>query len=321
MKNILGSIREGIAHLFNLPDGYEVALGNGGASLLWDAIPFCLVEDQAKASTFGQFSSKAASAIDKNPFVSSPIVTKLEPGAAALPTSEEGVDTYLYPHNETSTGAMLPVKRVGGDEALTVVDGTSSAGAVAYDPAEADVYYFSPQKAFAADGGLWLAVLSPAAVSRIEHLTAERWVPDILNLNLALTNSRQNQTLNTPALATLHLLHAQLEWMMQQGGLSAMDARTKESSSLIYDWAERTEWAHPFVDESVRSQVVVTVDVDLPAGEISRICRESGIVDIDSYRGLGRNQLRIATFPATDPGEVRALLESLTWVGQQLSTN
>lgn len=321
VKSVVGSIREGLTHLFDLPDGYEIALGNGGASLLWDAIPFCLVEDRAKATTFGQFSEKAASAINKNPFVASPVVTKIEAGSASLPEAEPGIDTYLYPHNETSTGAMVPVKRIGEGEALTVVDGTSSAGGVLFDPSQADVYYFSPQKAFASDGGLWVAALSPAAIDRIARLTAERWVPDILNVQLALKNSRQNQTLNTPALATLHLLNEQLTWMLEQGGLAAMDQRTKELSGLIYDWAEQTEWAHPFVEEQYRSQVVATIDVDLDASEISTICRASGIVDIDSYRGLGRNQLRVATFPATEPGDVRALLESLTWVGQQLSQN
>lgn len=317
VKNVVGSIREGLNELFALPEGYEIALGNGGASLLWDAIPFCLVEQKAKATTFGQFSTKAAKALHKNPFVDSPIVTQIEPGSAALPEEEPGIDSYLYPHNETSTGAMLPVKRIGPESALTIVDGTSSAGGVMYDPAEADVYYFSPQKCFASDGGLWFAILSPAALERMERLTSERWVPDILNIQLALDNSQKNQTLNTPALATLHLMDTQLRWMLEQGGLEAMDKRTKESSSLVYEWAANTDWAHPFIEEQFRSQVVATIDIDLPADELSTTCRESGIVDIDGYRGLGRNQLRIATFPATEPDEVRALLDSLSWVGQQ----
>ena len=319
VKDVVGRIREGLTDLFGLPDGYEIALGNGGASLLWDAIPFCLVEDRARAATFGQFSAKAASAITKNPFVHDPEIDEAPAGSATLPTISDGIDTYLYPQNETSTGAMLPVTRCGDTDALTVVDATSAAGGVSFDPREADVYYFSPQKCFASDGGLWFAVLSPAAIARIDTLTSKRWVPDILNLRLALENSRKNQTLNTPALATLHLLDRQLDWMLAEGGLAAMDARTTAMSDLVYEWAARTEWAHPFVADQYRSQVVATIDVDLPADEISAICRRSGIVDIDGYRGLGRNQLRVATFPATEPDDVRALLESLSWVGQQLS--
>lgn len=319
VKDVVGRIREGLSDLFDLPDGYEVALGNGGASLLWDAIPFCLIEAQARAATFGQFSSKAAKAITANPFVKDAIVDSAEPGSALLPQSSEGVDAYLYPQNETSTGAMLPVRRIGTEGTLTIVDATSAAGGVSFDAREADVYYFSPQKCFASDGGLWFAVLSPAAIERVERLTAARWVPDILNIGVALENSRKSQTLNTPALATLHLMDQQLTWMLESGGLAAMDARTKEMSGLVYEWAKNTEWAHPFVDEQFRSQVVATIDIDLPADEVSAICRRSGIVDIDGYRGLGRNQLRVATFPATEPDDVRALLESLSWVGQQLS--
>lgn len=318
VKDVVGRIREGLHDLFRLPHGYEVALGNGGASLLWDAIPFCLVENLSRAATFGQFSTKAANALRTNPMVSDPVIDSAEPGTALLPRTSEGVDSYLYPHNETSTGAMLPVKRIGGPEALTIVDATSAAGGVDFDAAEVDVYYFSPQKCFASDGGLWFAALSPAAIERIERLTAERWVPDILNMKLALDSSRKNQTLNTPALATLHLMLAQLEWMLEEGGLRAMDARTQASSAIVYDWAQRTDWAHPFVEKQHRSQVVATIDIDLPADEVSAVCRASGIVDIDGYRGLGRNQLRVATFPAVEPADITALLESLTWVGQQL---
>ena len=318
VKDVVGRIREGLTDLFDLPAGYEVALGNGGASLLWDAIPFCLVEERSRAASFGQFSSKAANALTANPFISDPVIDTAEPGSAILPQASEGTDAYLYPQNETSTGAMLPVNRIGTDGALTIVDATSAAGGVSFDAGEADVYYFSPQKCFASDGGLWFAVISPAAIERIERLTAERWVPDILNLQLALDNSRKSQTLNTPALATLHLMSAQLEWMLDSGGLAAMDARTKEMSGLVYEWARQTEWAHPFVAEEYRSQVVATIDIDLPADEVSTICRRSGIVDIDGYRGLGRNQLRVATFPAAEPDDVKALLASLSWVGQQL---
>lgn len=321
MQAVVGRIREGLADLFALPEGYEVALGNGGASLMWDAIPFCLVQKQARAASFGQFSSKAAKALTANPFVDNPIIDTADAGSARLPHVSDDVDTYVYPQNETSTGAMLEVTRLGGKGALTVVDATSAAGGVSIDPGEADVYYFSSQKCFASDGGLWIAILSPAAIERIERLSAERWVPDILNLGLALDNSRKDQTLNTPALATLHLTLRQLEWMLEAGGLPTMDARTKESSSLVYEWAAATEWARPFVDEQYRSQVVATIDIDLPADKVSAICRRSGIVDIDGYRGLGRNQLRVATFPATEPADVSALLESLSWVGQQIRQN
>lgn len=301
--------------LFDLPEDYEVALGNGGASLLWDAIGLCLVEKKAQAASFGAFSAKAAAAIAAQPQIDSPSVRTAEAGHAIECVNEEGVDTYLYPHNETSTGVMLPVRRCDG---LTVVDGTSAAGGVDLDISEVDMYYFSPQKALASDGGLWLAILSPAAIERSERLTRERWVPDLLNLTKALEASRKDQTVNTPALATLNLLHAQLRWMLGEGGLAAMNARCLANSRIIYEWAEATEWAHPFAEDGYRSQTVATIDVDLPAEEIVETCRRSGIVDISGYRALKRNQLRIATFPQIRKEDLRALAESLTWVGQQL---
>lgn len=315
VKSIVADIRNMIGTLFDLPEGYEVALGNGGASLLWDAIGLCLVEDRAQAASFGAFSGKAATAISAQPQLSTPSIRSAEPGDGIECAPEEGIDTYLYPHNETSTGVMLPVRRL---PALTVVDGTSAAGAVDFDISAVDVYYFSPQKALAADGGLWLAILSPEAIARSEELTAKRWVPDLLNLTKALEASRKDQTVNTPALATLNLLYTQLRRMLAEGGLAEMDRRARDNSQIIYDWAEATAWAHPFARREYRSQTVVTLDVDLPAEKIVEICRQSGIVDISGYRALRRNQLRIATFPQIRPQDLRALAESLTWVGQQL---
>jgi len=324
VKNVVGEIRELLAELYQLPEGYEVLLGNGGASLIWDAIPFCLVEDQAQAAVMGEFSSKAARAIERSPFVASPIIRSTDVGRGIECEPRPGVDTYIYAHNETSTGAMVPVRRILSDGAdgsappLTVVDGTSAAGGVLIDATSADFYYFSPQKCFAADGGLWLALASPDAIERIERLCRERWVPDILSLGLALDNSRKNQTLNTPSLANLHLIAEQLRWMTDRGGLAAMDERTRASSSAIYEWTDAREWTRPFVEPQYRSQVVVTIDIDPPADQICRVLAENGIVDVAAYRSLGRNQLRIATFPAVEPDDVRQLLACVDWVAERV---
>lgn len=320
VRDVVASIRERITALFGLPDGYEVILGNGGASLLWDAMAFALVKSRAQAAVFGEFSGKPVRALGRVPWIEDVTTRTSEPGGVALCEPAEGIDTYLYAHNETSTGALSPVARFGGPEALTLVDGTSAAGGVCVDVSRTDLYYFSPQKNLGADGGLWLAIASPAALSRIAKLTSERWVPDILNLQLAVENSRKNQTLNTPAIATLLLVDEQLGWMLDNGGLEAMAGRARSSSSFIYEWAEKRADAAPFVAEpEYRSPVVATIDFDesVDARQVSAVLRANGIVDIDPYRSLGRNQLRIGTFPNVEISDVQALMACIDWVIDQ----
>lgn len=321
IKNIVGQIREGMAELFQLPDGYEVILGNGGASAVWDAIAFTLVESRAQAAVIGEFSGKAAKAVSKAPWLEPAEVIAVEPGQMVTNELRDGIDAYLYAHNETSTGAMSPLRRygtapvVGGDGgALTLVDGTSIAGGLVFDSSNVDFYYFSPQKCFGSDGGLWLACASPAALERIERLSGQRWVPDFLNLQLAVNNSRKNQTLNTPALATIAMLADQVEWMIAEGGLAAMEARCRANSDLVYEWAAARPFASSFISApEYRSVTVTTTDFDesISAAEISAKLRQMGILDIDPYRSLGRNQLRIAAFPAIDSADVAALLECI----------
>ncbi|QTX04005.1 phosphoserine transaminase [Agromyces archimandritae] len=322
VKDLVGRVRTGLSELFALPEGYEVILGNGGSTAFWDAAAFGLIERRAQLAAFGEFGSKFAKAAAA-PWLEAPDVRRAEPGTSASPEPLAGVDLYGWPHNETSTGVQTRIERVAGDEgALTVVDATSAAGGIMVDPARFDVYYFAPQKNFASDGGLWFALVSPAAAERIERVAASgRYIPEFLSLANALANSRLNQTLNTPALATLLLLENQLEWMNGNGGLAWTDARTRESSGVLYDWAARTEGATPFVaDPADRSQVVVTIDFDeaVDAARIAKILRENGIVDTEPYRKLGRNQLRIATFAAIEPDDVRALTASIDWVLERL---
>lgn len=323
VKDIVASIRDGITKLYGLPEGYEVLLGNGGASAVWDMIPFCLVEENAQCAVIGEFSGKAARAVERAPWLPEPQIRRVEPGGmieceSAPATAEEpAVDTYIYAHNETSTGALTPLRRFGDSEALTIVDGTSAAGGVLVDPSNVDFYYFSPQKNFASDGGLWLAFASPAAIERIEHLTSERWVPDFLNLKIALDNSRKDQTLNTPALATLIMLDNQVQWMLANGGLAAMDERARTSSDLVYAWAEALPDATTFIaDPAFRSSVVTTIDFEytVDTAAVTRELRANGIVDIEAYRSLGRNQFRIATFAAVDSEDIAKLLSCIDWV-------
>ncbi|VEI13089.1 phosphoserine transaminase [Trueperella bialowiezensis] len=316
VRDVVGSIQAGLAELFRLPDGYEVLLGNGGASALWDAITFALIEDRAQAAVIGEFSGKAARAVERAPWLADPDMRRVEPGQVIECATVPGIDTYIYAHNETSTGAAVPLVRYGDDGALTVVDGTSIAGGVNADVSAADFYYFSPQKCFGADGGLWLAFASPAALERIERLAAERWIPDFLNLQLAVNNSRKSQTLNTPAIATLLMLDNQVSWMLDSGGLDAMEARSRASSDAVYQLAEQREFASPFIAPEFRSPVVCTIDFtdDVDAAGIAKALRARGIVDIEPYRSLGRNQLRIATFPAIDTEDVRALLAAIDHV-------
>ncbi len=318
VKDLVGRVRSALAELFAIPDGYEVLLGNGGSTAFWDMAAFSLIEKRSENLAFGEFGAKFAAAAAA-PFLEAPHVIQVPGGQRADVEVLEGIDLYAWTHNETSTGVMAPVARVHGDPgALTVIDATSAAGGVLIDASQADVYYFAPQKNFASDGGLWFALASPAAIERIERIAASgRWIPEILSLKNAVDNSRLDQTLNTPAIGTLLLMEAQLDWINGNGGLAWADARTKESSGLLYDWADAASFATPFVaNPADRSQVVATIDFDesIDAAAIAKTLRENGVVDTEPYRKLGRNQLRIATFTAIDPDDVRALLASIDWV-------
>jgi phosphoserine aminotransferase len=318
VKNLVGRVRDSLGDLFTLPDGYEIILGNGGSTAFWDAASFGLIERRSQNLTFGEFGSKFAKAAAA-PWLEAPDVRSAPAGTRSTPEAVEGVDVYAWTHNETSTGVMAPVTRVAGDAgALTVIDATSAAGGVSVDANQTDVYYFAPQKNFASDGGLWFALFSPTALERVDRIAAsDRYIPEFLSLKNAVDNSRLNQTLNTPALSTLLLLDSQLSWMLENGGLSWADARTRESSNHLYDWAESTSYATPFVaDAADRSQVVVTLDFDesVDAGVVAKALRANGIVDTEPYRKLGRNQLRVATFTAIEPEDVRQLTRSIEFV-------
>jgi phosphoserine aminotransferase len=323
VKNLVGRVRTGLAELFSLPDGYEVALGNGGTTAFWDAAAFGLIDKRSLHLAYGEFSSKFASCVEKNPFIGDPLIDKSEPGSAPEPRADPSVDAIAWAHNETSTGVAVPVRRPEGSEnALILIDATSGAGGLPVDVADADAYYFAPQKNFASDGGLWLALLSPAAVERIESIAASgRWVPDFLSLPIALENSRKDQTYNTPAIGTLVLLAEQLDWLLGNGGLDWAVKRTADSSGRLYTWAEASSYTTPFVtDPALRSQVVGTIDFadEVDATAVAKVLRSNGIVDTEPYRKLGRNQLRVAMFPAVDPDDVSALTECVDWVVERL---
>lgn len=326
VKELVRRVRSGLGELFSLPDGYEVILGNGGSTAFWDAATFGLVRSRASHAQFGEFGSKFAKATKAAPFLEDSLVVDAAPGTAALPQVDASADVYAWPHNETSTGVATQIRRPEGiaDDALVVIDATSGAGGLSVDISETDVYYFAPQKNFAADGGLWVAVVSPRAIARIEEIAcSDRWIPESLNLLTALENSRKDQTYNTPAVATLVLLAEQIEWMNAQGGLAWAAARTQESSGLVYAWAEASPVATPYVaDPADRSQVVCTIDFDdtIDAARLAAVLRANGIVDVEPYRKLGRNQLRIATFTAVDPADVRALLACIDHVLAQWGT-
>ncbi len=320
VRDLVGRVRGGLAELFSLPDGYEVVLGNGGTTAFWDAACAWLVRDRALHLTYGEFSQKFAKATAAAPFLGDPILVEAEPGDAPAPVVDPAADAIAWAHNETSTGVMVPVQRpADAGDALVLVDATSGAAGLPVDVSEADAYYFAPQKGFASDGGLWLALLSPAAIGRIEELDGAegRWQPGFLSLQTALKNSRKEQTYNTPALATLLLLADQIEWMLAGGGLDWCVERTSTSSGHLYDWAEASEFATPFVaDPAKRSLVVGTIDFDdsVDAAAIAATLRANGIVDTEPYRKLGRNQLRIGMFPAVEPADVEALTACIDWV-------
>lgn len=322
IKNLVGRVREGLGELFRLPDGYEVVVGNGGSTAFWDAAAFSIIEKRSENLVFGEFGGKFAAAAGA-PWLEAPHVVNAAAGSRSEPEIVEGVDVYAWPHNETSTGVMAPVRRVHGDDgALTVIDATSAAGGADIDASESDIYYFAPQKNFASDGGLWFALFSPAAIERVERIAASgRYIPEFLSVKNAIDNSRLNQTLNTPAVSTLLLLENQLEWMNANGGLAWASSRTAESSNALYSWAESVDYATPFVtNPEHRSQVVVTIDFDerIDAAAVAKALRANGIVDTEPYRKLGRNQLRIATFTAIDPDDVRKLIGCLEFVVGQL---
>ena len=323
VKSLVRRIRTGLTELFALPDGYEMLLGNGGSTAFWDAAAFGLVRARSQHLVFGEFSAKFAAVVKGAPFLAEPTVIEAEPGSHPQPRAEAGVDAYALTHNETSTGVAMPIARVAAadPDALVLVDATSGAGGLPVDIGQADVYYFAPQKVFAADGGLWLAVCSPAALERIEQVHTSRWVPPFYDLRTALDNSRKDQTYNTPAVATLFLLADQVEWLNGNGGLAWAVERTADSSSRLYTWAEKSPYATPFVaDPAQRSQVVGTIDFtdEVDAGAVAAVLRANGIVDTEPYRKLGRNQLRIGMFPAVDPADVEALTACIDYVVEQI---
>ena len=323
VKNLVKRVQDGLLDLFHNPAGYEIVLGNGGSTAFWDVAAYSLVTSKAQNLVHGEFGAKFASALT-NPWLEKPTVINGEPGSRLEMVAEAGVDSYAYAQNETSTGVVTPVKRVAGAQpgSLMFTDATSAAGGIDFDPLQTDVYYFAPQKNFASDGGLWFALMSPAAIARAEEIAAsDRYIPEFLSIKTAIDNSRLNQTLNTPAIATLFLLGEQINWMNENGGLAWADARTKAASDHLYEWAEKSSFATPFVSNPEhRSQVVVTIDFDdsVDAAAVAKTLRANAIVDVEPYRKLGRNQLRVATFAATDKYEVQQLTAAIDFVVEQL---
>jgi len=324
IRDLVGRVRSHLATLFAIPEGYEVVLGNGGSTAFWDIASHSVIDKRSAHLSFGEFGQKFVKSASA-PWLAAPHVVTTEPGTRGELAAIDDADVYAWPHNETSTGVMAPVERVAGarEDALVLVDATSAAGGIDFNPAHVDIYYFAPQKNFGSDGGVWFALMSPAALERVERIDKSgRYIPEFLNLQRAVENSRLNQTLNTPAITTLLLMEAQLEWMLGLGGLTASADRTKQSSSALYQFAESHELLTPFVaDPNHRSQVVVTIDVDnrVDAGDITRVMREHGVVDIDPYRKLGRNQLRVATFVGIEPSDVDRLIASLRFVLDELA--
>ncbi|HEX5405443.1 MAG TPA: phosphoserine transaminase [Pseudonocardiaceae bacterium] len=324
VKSLVGRVRSGLRELFGLPAGYEVVLGNGGTTAFWDAAAFGLVRHRALHLSYGEFSNKFAKVTQGAPFLGDSVVISAEPGDAPAPAAADGVDVIAWAHNETSTGVMVPVTRpAGSDGSLVLIDATSGAAGLPVNPEDFDVYYFAPQKCFASDGGVWFALMSPAALERVNEIGAsERWVPEFLSLPVALDNSTKDQTYNTPSVATLFLMAEQIDWILANGGLDWAVKRTLDSSSRLYNWAEKTSFTTPYVAiPEHRSQVVGTIDFadDVDAAVVAKVLRANGIVDVEPYRKLGRNQLRVAMFPAIEPDDVTALTECVDWVVERLS--
>jgi phosphoserine aminotransferase len=327
VKSVVGRVRSGLRELFSLPEGYEVVLGVGGTTAFWDAAASGLIRERSLHLTYGEFSSKFASVTKGAPFLADPIVVSADPGSAPEPTADPSADLIGWAHNETSTGVAVPVTRpTGSGDALVAIDATSGAGGLPVQISESDVYYFAPQKCFASDGGLWIAIMSPAAVERIEQIDTDRpggrWIPEFLSLSTALDNSRKDQTYNTPAVGTLLMLADQIEWMNANGGLDWTTGRTRDSSTRLYQWAEKSSVASPFVsDPAHRSQVVGTIDFDdrVDAAAIASTLRANGVVDTEPYRKLGRNQLRVGMFPAVEPDDVSRLTQCVDWIIEQSS--
>jgi phosphoserine aminotransferase len=322
VRFMVAALRNGLSELLELPDGYEVVLGNGGTTAFWDAATFGLIEQRSQHLSFGEFSSKFAACATKAPHIDAPDVIESPFGTHPEAKASPDVDAYCLTQNETSTGVAMPITRPEGAEGLVLVDATSAAGGVRFDATQVDAYYFAPQKCLASDGGLWIAALSPAAIERIERIAAsDRWVPAFLDLKVALDNSRKDQTYNTPALATIHLAVSQVQWIIDNGGMPFAASRCDASAEAVYDWAEASEYAQPYVaDPADRSHVVATVDLadDLPVATVSGILRANGILDVDGYRKLGRNQLRVALYPAIEPGDVAALTRCIDYVAERL---
>jgi phosphoserine aminotransferase len=323
VRSMVKRVREGIATLYDIPNGYEVVIGNGGATQFWDIATFCLIAKRSQHLAFGEFSSKFAKAVDRTPFLETPSVLKADYGDAPTVAPEPGIDAYCWPHNETSTGVMARVERPAGadDGAITLIDATSAAGGLPVDLRASDAYYFAPQKAFASDGGLWLAILSPAALERCGRLVPERWVPASLDLSIAIEQSRLEQTYNTPALATLFFMAEQIEWMLSKGGMRWAIERTADSSRILYTWAEKSPYADPFVtDPAKRSMVVGTIRLadTIDAASVVKALRMNGIVDVGAYRAAGYNGLRVGMFPAIEPSDVEALTVCIDWIVDRL---
>ncbi len=321
VKSIVARVRAGLSELFSLPDGYEVVLGNGGSTAFWDVAAFGLVRERSQHLVFGEFSAKFAKVVAKAPWLADPSVRETEPGTHPVAVAEDGVDVYAVTQNETSTGVAMPVERPAGADGLVLVDATSAAAGLPVDVAQTDVYYFAPQKGFASDGGLWLALASPAALDRIEEIAAsDRYVPDFYDLKVAVDNSRKDQTYNTPSVTTLLLMAQQIDWFLAQGGLSWSTGRCADSAQRLYTWADKTSYTTPFVtDPAARSHVVGTIDFEgVDAAAVAKVLRANGIVDTEPYRKLGRNQLRIAMYPAVDPSDVEALTACVDHVVERL---
>lgn len=323
IKDLVDQVQKGLIELFQAPTGYEIVLGNGGSTAFWDVAAYSLADGNSQALVHGEFGAKFAKALSA-PFLGQVDIKQAEPGSRTELQAAAGINTYVYPQNETSTGVIAPVNRLAGvdNDAIFMTDATSAAGGVGFEAKNTDVYYFAPQKNFASDGGLWLALLSPKAIERAEKIAAsDRYIPEFLSLKIAIDNSRLNQTLNTPAISTLYLLNEQIRWINESGGLAFADAKTKASSKLLYDWADASSFATPFVtNPDHRSQVVVTIDFDeaIDAAKIAQVLRANGVVDVDPYRKLGRNQLRVATFTATEKADVEALIKCIDFVVERI---